>query len=63
MNQIAPEHASIQTRNPEAYLNKVRYVGALFLGYYSPEVIGDYVVDQVMSYQQIKRLVLQMDYL
>lgn len=43
MNQIAPEHASIQTRNPEAYLNKVRYVGALFLGYYSPEVIGDYV--------------------
>lgn len=43
MNQIAPEHASIQTVNPQEYLNKVRYVGALFLGYYSPEVIGDYV--------------------
>jgi histidinol dehydrogenase len=43
MNSIAPEHASIQTKNPEAYLNHVRHVGALFLGYYSPEVIGDYV--------------------
>lgn len=43
MNQIAPEHASIQTANPHDYLNKVRYVGALFIGHYSPEVIGDYV--------------------
>ena len=43
MNSIAPEHASIQTKDPEAYLNHVRHVGALFLGYYSPEVIGDYV--------------------
>ncbi|GAA6826601.1 histidinol dehydrogenase [Helicobacter pylori] len=43
MNDIAPEHASIQTKNPEDYLNHVRHVGALFLGYYSPEVIGDYV--------------------
>lgn len=43
MNQIAPEHASIQTASPRDYLNHVRYVGALFLGHYSPEVIGDYV--------------------
>lgn len=43
MNQIAPEHASIQTASPRNYLNHVRYVGALFLGHYSPEVIGDYV--------------------
>ncbi|WP_418346514.1 histidinol dehydrogenase [Staphylococcus equorum] len=43
MNQIAPEHASIQTAFPRDYLNHVRYVGALFLGHYSPEVIGDYV--------------------
>lgn len=43
MNLIAPEHASIQTVSPHDYLNHVRYVGALFLGYYSPEVIGDYV--------------------
>jgi len=43
MNQIAPEHASIQTKQPYNYLNHVKYVGALFLGHYSPEVIGDYV--------------------
>ncbi|MDG0819296.1 histidinol dehydrogenase [Staphylococcus equorum] len=43
MNHIAPEHASIQTASPRDYLNHVRYVGALFLGHYSPEVIGDYV--------------------
>ncbi|MCS5431897.1 histidinol dehydrogenase, partial [Staphylococcus aureus] len=43
MNQIAPEHASIQTQCPHDYINHVKYVGALFLGHYSPEVIGDYV--------------------
>ena len=43
MNTIAPEHASIQTRAPERYIDKVKYVGALFLGHFSPEVIGDYV--------------------
>lgn len=43
MNTIAPEHASIQTVNPQPYIEKVKYVGALFIGHYSPEVIGDYV--------------------
>ncbi|SUM67658.1 histidinol dehydrogenase [Staphylococcus saccharolyticus] len=43
MNTIAPEHASIQTKLPEVYVDKVKYVGALFLRYYSPEVIGGYV--------------------
>lgn len=43
MNTIAPEHASIQTKAPKTYVEKIKYVGALFLGHYSPEVIGDYV--------------------
>lgn len=43
MNTIAPEHASIQTISPEDYISKIKYVGALFVGHYSPEVIGDYV--------------------
>ncbi|HGZ6499712.1 TPA: histidinol dehydrogenase [Staphylococcus aureus] len=43
MNTIAPEHASIQTVNSQPYIEKVKYVGALFIGHYSPEVIGDYV--------------------
>src|SRR5699024_4000829 len=43
INQIAPEHASIQTQCPNDYINHVKYVGALFLGYNAPEFIGDYV--------------------
>lgn len=43
MNKIAPEHASIQTKDSQRYVEKVKYCGALFLGHYSPEVIGDYV--------------------
>src|SRR5699024_7245119 len=43
INQIAPEHASIQTQCPHDYINHEKYVGALFLGYYSPKDIGDYV--------------------
>ena len=31
MNTIAPEHASIQTRAPEMYIDKVKYVGALWV--------------------------------
>ncbi|EHJ07487.1 histidinol dehydrogenase [Staphylococcus simiae] len=43
MNTIAPEHASIQTNHPQRYIEQIKYVGALFIGHYSPEVIGDYV--------------------
>lgn len=42
MNEIAPEHLSIQTTDPSAYIGKIKYVGAMFLGQYSPEAIGDY---------------------
>ncbi|WP_416350289.1 histidinol dehydrogenase [Mammaliicoccus lentus] len=42
VNYIAPEHLSIQTTDPSLYIGKVKYVGAMFLGQYSPEAIGDY---------------------
>lgn len=42
VNFIAPEHLSIQTADPSLYLGKIKYVGAMFLGQYSPEAIGDY---------------------
>lgn len=42
VNYIAPEHLSIQTTEPNIYLGKIKYVGAMFLGQYSPEAIGDY---------------------
>ncbi|MBM6629915.1 histidinol dehydrogenase [Mammaliicoccus vitulinus] len=42
VNYIAPEHLSIQTAEPSIYVGKIKYVGAMFLGQYSPEAIGDY---------------------
>lgn len=42
VNYIAPEHLSIQTTEPSMYIGKIKYVGAMFLGQYSPEAIGDY---------------------
>lgn len=42
VNYIAPEHLSIQTTEPNLYIGKIKYVGAMFLGQYSPEAIGDY---------------------
>ncbi len=41
-NEWAPEHLSIQTRDPEALLNRVRNAGSVFLGAFSPEAAGDY---------------------
>lgn len=41
-NRMAPEHLEIMTRNPRALLSLVRNAGAVFLGKYTPEPIGDY---------------------
>ena len=41
-NQIAPEHLEISTQNPEVWLEKIRHAGAIFLGHYSSESLGDY---------------------
>ncbi len=43
VNRIAPEHLELAVADPEALLPKVRNAGAVFLGRYTPEVIGDYV--------------------
>jgi histidinol dehydrogenase len=42
-NRLAPEHLQIATSDPEALSDRIRNAGALFLGRYTPEVIGDYV--------------------
>ena len=42
-NDIAPEHLEIMVENPEEYLDKVLYAGAVFLGQYSSEPLGDYI--------------------
>ncbi|HJW53546.1 MAG TPA: histidinol dehydrogenase, partial [Burkholderiaceae bacterium] len=41
-NRVAPEHVEIATANPDALLPKVRHAGAIFVGHYSSEALGDY---------------------
>jgi histidinol dehydrogenase len=42
-NRLAPEHLEIATADPEALSQDIRNAGAIFLGAYTPEAIGDYV--------------------
>jgi histidinol dehydrogenase len=41
-NQIAPEHLEIMTKNPEKILPMIKNAGAIFLGEWTPESLGDY---------------------
>lgn len=42
-NVFAPEHLELMVANPWDYLSKITNAGAIFLGEYSPEPIGDYI--------------------
>lgn len=42
-NEIAPEHLEVMTEEPEKLLPMIRNAGAIFLGKWTPEPIGDYV--------------------
>jgi histidinol dehydrogenase len=42
-NLFAPEHVSLVVSQPRSYLDRVRNAGAVFLGEFSHEVLGDYV--------------------
>ncbi len=42
-NFIAPEHLEIATKNSEKLCEKINNAGAIFLGKYTPEAIGDYM--------------------
>jgi histidinol dehydrogenase len=42
-NDIAPEHLSIQASNPMEILKWIKNAGAIFLGSYTPQTMGDYV--------------------
>lgn len=41
-NRIAPEHLEICTDEPRALMDRIRHAGAMFLGHYSVEALGDY---------------------
>jgi len=41
-NLLSPEHLELAVEEPESWLSEVKNAGAIFLGAYSPEAIGDY---------------------
>jgi histidinol dehydrogenase len=41
-NRIAPEHLELSVADPEALLPKVRHAGAIFMGRFTAEALGDY---------------------
>jgi histidinol dehydrogenase len=42
-NRVAPEHLELHLRDPFARLGEIRNAGAVFIGEYTPEPVGDYV--------------------
>ena len=43
INTIAPEHLEIDFYNSETIINKIKNVGSIFIGKFSPEAMGDYI--------------------
>ncbi len=43
VNRLAPEHLELMLPDPEAVFAQVRHAGAVFLGAWCPEAVGDYV--------------------
>lgn len=41
-NKIAPEHLELSVENPQQWAGKIRHAGAIFLGRYACEALGDY---------------------
>lgn len=41
-NKIAPEHLELSVDNPEQYVEQIRHAGAIFMGRYTSEALGDY---------------------
>ena len=42
-NEFAPEHLELEIEDPWALLESIRHAGAIFLGYSTPEAVGDYL--------------------
>lgn len=43
VNEIAPEHLQLMTSNAENLLKKIKNAGAIFIGHFTPEAVGDYI--------------------
>ncbi len=42
-NEFAPEHLELMLGDPFSYLNRIKSAGAIFIGSYTPEPVGDYM--------------------
>jgi histidinol dehydrogenase len=42
-NEFAPEHLELEIEEPWVLLEQIRHAGAIFLGYSTPEAVGDYL--------------------
>ncbi len=42
-NRLAAEHVELAVADPEAFFNKIKHAGSVFLGRMTPEAVGDYV--------------------
>jgi len=42
-DKLAPEHLELCVANAEEYSKKIRHAGAIFIGAWTPEAIGDYI--------------------
>lgn len=42
VNKLAPEHLQLMLASPEEQMHQIKHAGAIFLGNYSPEPLGDY---------------------
>ncbi len=42
-NRMAPEHLELAVEDPEHWADKIRHAGAVFLGHFTPEALGDYL--------------------
>lgn len=42
-NEFAPEHLELEIKDPWALVPQIRHAGAVFLGYSTPEAVGDYL--------------------
>jgi histidinol dehydrogenase len=43
VDRLAPEHCELAVSDPDALAAKIHHAGAIFLGRYAPEAVGDYV--------------------
>jgi histidinol dehydrogenase len=43
VDRVAPEHLELAVDDPDALAGRIRHAGAMFLGRYTPEAVGDYI--------------------